>query len=106
MKVLSAFTLVVLLIGGTRLQAGGVAYLDDSLGDLFVGDPTTGDFSLVGTSATAAGFGGLTDIGFAAGVLYGLSPTGNLYTVNTSTAAITLVGATGIANPGSVVGLS
>ena len=111
MKTLSALALTVLLAGATApLHAGsigsGLAYLDDSLGDLFVGDPTTGDFSLVGTSATALGFGGFTDIGFAAGVLYGLSPTGNLYTINTSTAAISLVGATNIANPGSVVGLS
>jgi len=113
MKFLSAFALAALLVGGgARLNAepvtpAGFAYLDDNLGDLFVGNPTTGDFTLVGTSATAAGFNGFTDIGFAAGVLYGLSPTGELYTISTSTGQIlTDVGPTGIATPGAVVGLS
>jgi hypothetical protein len=110
MKILSAFALAVLLFGGTaRMQAGpvGIAYLDDNQGDLFAGDPTTGAFSLVGTSATAASFNGFTDIGFAAGVLYGLSPTGELYTISTTTGQIlTDVGNTGIASPGAVVGLS
>jgi hypothetical protein len=109
MKVLSVLALAVLLIGATApLHAGaiGLAYLDDSLGDLFVGDPTTGNFSLVGTSATAAGFGGFTDIGFAGSVLYGLRPNGTLYTISTSTGQIlTTVGNTGV-NDGSLVGLS
>jgi len=110
MKIFSAFVLAVLLIGGTaRLKATGpvgLAYLDDNQGQLFVGDPTTGDFSLVGTSSTAAGFGGFTDIGFAGSVLYGLSPNGTLYTISTVTGQIlTTVGNTGVTD-GSLVGLS
>jgi len=113
MKVFGALALTVLLMGATaRLGAapiggGGTAYLDDSQGDLFVGDPTTGDFSLVGTSATAAGFGGFTDIGFAGNVLYGLDHNGNVYTINQSTGQIiSLIGNSEIATPASVVGLS
>lgn len=113
MKTLSAIAVAVLLTGMTaRLNAGpapvavGLAYLDDNLGDLFVGNPVTGDFSLVGTSATAAGFGGFTDIGFSGNVLYGLDPSGNLYTINQSTGQIiTEIGNTGVTD-GSLVGLS
>jgi hypothetical protein len=110
MKILSAFALTVVLIGGTvRLQASGssgTAYLDDSLGDLFVGNPVNGVFTLVGTSSTAAGFGGFTDIGFAGTVLYGLSPNGTVYTISTLTGQITsTLGSSGITN-GSLVGLS
>ena len=80
----------------------GTVYLDDSLGNLWAGDPTTALYTLVGNSGITGGF---TDIGFAAGVLYGLDSGGNLYSVNTSTAAPTLIGNTGITD-GSLVGLS
>jgi len=103
-KILSAYALAALLIAGTA--HAGVVYLDDSLGQLWAGDPATANYTYIGTSAIAAGFGGFTDIGFAGGVLYGLDRNGNLYTINTSTGGIaTIVGPTGISN-GSLVGLT
>jgi hypothetical protein len=84
----------------------GLVFLDNNLGQLFVGDPTTGDFALVGTSTVAANFGGFTDIGFAGNVLYGLDPSGNLYSISTATGQIlATIGNTGITD-GSLVGLS
>jgi len=111
MKVLSAFTLSALLMVATA-QAG-VVYLDDSSGNLFVGDPTTANYTTVGNSSASveaalstSSFSGFTDIGFAAGVLYGLDQSGNLFSINTSNAVATLLGNTGLANPAGIVGLS
>jgi hypothetical protein len=104
MKIFSAFALAALLMAGTA-QAG-VVYLDDALGQLWAGDPTTADYTYIGTSATAAAFGGFTDIDFVGTTLYGLGPTGTLYTINTSNGKIaTTIGSTGVTN-GSLVGLA
>jgi hypothetical protein len=104
MKIFSAFALAALLMAGTA--HAGVVYLDDALGQLWAGDPTTADYTLVGTSATAAAFGGFTDIDFVGTTLYGLGPTGTLYTINTSNGKIaSTIGSTGITN-GSLVGLA
>ncbi len=87
-----------LVISAVAASADSV-YVDDSQGNLYVGDPTTGAFSLVGNSAAASAFGGLTDIDFASnGTLYGLDPSGNLYTVSTVDGSIAPVGATGISD--------
>jgi hypothetical protein len=96
MKVLSALTVALLAIGGTAQLYAGTVYLDDSAGNLYDGDPTTGVFNLIGNSGIAGGF---SDIDFTSdGTLYGLDSAGNLYTINTATAAPTLVGATGVGN--------
>jgi len=111
MKVFSAFALTALLMVATA--HAGVIYLDDSAGNLFVGDPTTANYTTVGNSTASVdaalgntSFNGFTDIGFAAGVLYGLDQSGNLYSINTSNAVATLLGNTGLANPAGIVGLS
>jgi hypothetical protein len=104
MKILSGFTLAALLMAGTA--HAGVVYLDDALGQLWVGDPTTADYTYVGTSANAAAFGGFTDIGFSGSTLYGISPSGELYTINTTNGKIAAtIGSTNITN-GSLVGLA
>jgi len=104
MKILSAFALTALMMAGTA--HAGVVFLDDSLGQLWVGDPTTATYNYVGMSATAAAFGGFTDIGFLGSTLYGLSPSGTLYTINTTDGKIaSTIGPTGIGN-GSLVGLT
>jgi hypothetical protein len=106
MKVLGAFALTLLLMGATDRLLAGTVYLDDALGQLWAGDPTTADYTYVGTSATAAGFGGFTDIDFAGGVLYGLDRSGNLYSINSNTGQIiSEIGSSGITN-GSLVGLA
>jgi hypothetical protein len=104
MKIFSAFALAALLLAGTA--HAGVVYLDDALGQLWEGDPTTADYTYVGTSATALAFGGFTDIGFSGSTLYGISPNGTLYTINTTNGKIaSTIGSTGITN-GSLVGLA
>jgi len=104
MKIFSTFALAVLLT--TATAHAGTVYLDDALGQLWAGDPTTADYTLVGTSATAAGFGGFTDIDFVGSTLYGLDPSGNLYTINSSNGQIiSEIGSTGVTN-GSLVGLA
>jgi hypothetical protein len=101
---LSFLALPLLAVAALPAVAGTV-YLDDSNGNLWAGDPTTATFTLVGTSAAAAAFGGFTDISFDAGALYGLSPTGELYTIDATNGQIlTDVGNTGIS--GSLVGLA
>lgn len=107
-----ALTLSGLMLSTVCANAGTV-YLDDSNGVLYAGDPTTGVYNTVGNSTASvnaangnSSFSGFTDIGFAAGILYGLDSSGNLFSINTSTAAATKIGPTGIANPSGVVGLS
>jgi hypothetical protein len=104
MKIFSAFALAVMLTAVTA-QAGEV-YLDDNLGQLYAGDPTTADYTYIGTSAAAAGFGGFTDIDFVGSTLYGLDRSGNLYTINTSNGQIiSEIGSTNVTD-GSLVGLA
>lgn len=101
-----------LLLGGSSANAGlvsggGLVYLDTSSGQLFAGDPTSAIYTLVGTSAQAASFGGFTDIDFTSnGNLYGLDSSGNLYQINPGNGQIIAdLGSTGITN-GSLVGLA
>jgi hypothetical protein len=108
---LSGFALALVLT--TATVHAGTVFLDDSSGNLFAGDPTTGNYTTVGNSSASVelalgtqSFNGFTDIGFAAGVLYGLDQSGNLFSINTSTAGATLLGNTGLANPAGIVGLS
>jgi hypothetical protein len=104
MKIFSAFAFAAMLTAATA-QAG-LVYLDDNLGQLYAGDPTTATYTYIGTSAAAAGFGGFTDIDFVGSTLYGLDPSGNLYTINSSTGQIiSEVGSTGVTD-GSLVGLA
>ena len=102
-----SFAVVLSGLAITAVSANaGTVYLDDNLGQLWAGDPTTATYSYLGTSATAALFGGFTDIDFVGSILYGLSPTGELYTISTSTGQITSdVGPTGVGD-GSLVGLA
>jgi hypothetical protein len=104
MKLFSAFALALLL---TMAAAhADIVYLDDSLGQLWAGDPTTADYTYIGTSATAAVFGGFTDIDFVGSTLYGLDKCGNLYTIDPSTGQIiSRIGPAGV-NDGSLVGLA
>jgi len=77
-----------------------IVYLDDSVGNLYTGDPATGAFTFVGNSGAIMG-GGFADITFSGGVLYGVDSnapfTQDFYSINTATAAKTLLGNTGSA---------
>jgi len=103
--------LSALVLTTVAAKADGIMYLDDAYGDIYAGDPdaATPVYSSIGniysSAPTQLVAGGLTDIGFAAGTLYGLDSGGNLYSVNTSNAALTFIGNTGVTD-GSLVGLS
>jgi len=89
------------LLCGVSAFAGEV-YIADSDGNLYAGDPATGNFSFIGNAGTTIAGGGFADIGFGAGgVLYGydsnFSGNQDFYTINTSTGAATLVGNSGSA---------
>ena len=87
MKALGALALAVLVTGGTPGSNAGTVYLDDALGQLWAGDPTTANctpFCL--NQRRRGGLRRFTDIDFV--TLYGLDPSGNLYTVNQSTGQI------------------
>lgn len=91
------FGFAALLLGGISANAGTV-YLDDTAGDLFAGDPTTGTFTYIGTTAAVSSTGGFQDIDFVSGSLYGIDASGNLYLINTANAAATLIGPSGVSD--------
>lgn len=107
MKKVTFFTAFAGLAMSAATANAGTVYLDDNMGQLWAGDPTTGTYAYVGTSAIAAGFGGFTDIDFTSnGNLYGLDPSGNLYQIDPTTGQIIAsLGSTGITD-GSLVGLA
>jgi tetratricopeptide (TPR) repeat protein len=74
-----------------------IVYLDDSVGNLYTGDPATGAFTFVGNSGAIMG-GGFADITFSGGVLYGVDSNApfvqDFYSIDTATAAKTLLGNT------------
>ena len=100
-----------LMLAAVAANASGIMFLDDAAGYIYAGNPDASSpvYTSIGNIYTLAPqqlvSGGLTDIGFAGGVLYGLDASGNLYSVNTSTAALAYIGGTGVTN-GSLVGLS
>ena len=110
-KIRFAVVISALVLSSVAARASGIMYLDDAFGDIYAGDPdaATPVYSSIGNIYSSAPAqlvgGGLTDIGFAGGTLYGLDSGGNLYSVNTSSAALTFIGNTGIVD-GSLVGLS
>ncbi|MGP0067855.1 MAG: PEP-CTERM sorting domain-containing protein [Isosphaeraceae bacterium] len=78
-----------LALGVPAGARAGVVYVADTARDFGTLDPTTGAGTLIGHTSVE-----LYGLGFdATGKLYGLGSDGNLYAVNTSTAALTLIGA-------------
>jgi hypothetical protein len=112
MKFFAPIALILLCTVPVPLRAS-IIYLDDNLGQLWEGDPTTNIYTYVGNSTASVeaalgtmSFSGFTDIGFANHVLFGLDQAGNLFSINTGNGTASLVGATGMANPATVVGLT
>jgi hypothetical protein len=83
--------LLGLLLAVSVSQAGPILYIDDSAGNIGTVDVATGTATVIGNAGVV-----LTDLAFdPSGNLYGLNFT-NLYKVNKTTGAATLVGAMGI----------
>jgi hypothetical protein len=82
---------------------GGLAYIDSKGGGntLYQINVATGALTAVGDGSAL-----FNDFGSTLSGLYGIDTDGNLYTVDPSTGADTLVGATGLGAPSSTVGLS
>ena len=79
------------MLGARGAWAAPVLWIDDSANNLGTVDIGTNTVTVIGNM----GGDTMTDIAFAPnGILYGVS-FANLYTINTTTAAATLVGATG-----------
>ncbi len=84
-------SVAVALGSPARVRAGSL-YVEGTNSVLATLDPTTSTVTEIGT--TSERLGGL---GFGSnGTLYGLGDNGDLYVVNTATAALTLIGATGL----------
>ena len=82
---MTAFVAAALSAGWAR---AGQIYIEGASSELATLDPTTGAITPIGS--TSVPLGGL---GFGpSGILYGLGFDSNLYSVNTSTAALTLIG--------------
>jgi len=81
---------------------GGLAYTDSSGGNtLYTINAANGALTAVGTGSVL-----LNDFGSTLTGLYAIGTDGNLYSVNPSTGADTLVGATGLGVPAGTIGLS
>jgi len=94
---------VASIVWAEQPARGDVVYIASSNDNLATLNPTTGTITPIGqTSITLDG------IGFSAsGQLYGLGSDANIYKVNTSTAALTLVGATNMSfSGGATLGAS
>jgi hypothetical protein len=79
-------------------QAAPILWVDDAVGQLGTVDVATGTVSIIGNMGVV-----MTDIGFdPAGNLFGMSFT-NLYSINKTTAAPTLIGAHGISGGNALV---
>ncbi|CAG9933148.1 PEP-CTERM sorting domain-containing protein [Candidatus Nitrotoga arctica] len=98
-KNLGAVALAVTLgICVTTAIAGPVMYVDDSAGNLATIDVATGNVTLIGNMGVQ-----MTDIAFdPSGSLFGLSFT-SLYSINSTTAAVTFIGNHSIAGGNALV---
>jgi hypothetical protein len=95
-------------VSNTGQQPAGMAMLNGTIyvipydgSSLYTVNPMNGTLTLVGTSSIR--FDGL---GSTLTQLYGLDPSGNLYAVDTSSAAATLIGGTGYGQSGNTLALS
>src|SRR4030088_258139 len=87
-----------LTVGAATAQAAPTLWVDDSSGIVGRVDVPTGNVTIVGNSGAP-----LTDIAFdPSGNLFGISFT-NLYRINTTTGAATLIGPTGIPGGNALV---
>jgi hypothetical protein len=83
---------------GTSAVAAPVLYIDDSNGQLGTVDVATGDATVIGNMGVV-----MTDIAFdPTGNLYGIS-FNNLYSINRTTAASTLIGSLGLNGANALV---
>jgi hypothetical protein len=94
--------------GGLDFRSDGVGFLNSTGGNtstIFQFTTTAGSGTTVGTTGGVAGLDGLAFN--SADVLYGLGqdPQNNLYTVNQTTGALTLIGATGVSGSSAIGGL-
>jgi hypothetical protein len=94
-------TAMLLVAGAPAGARAGLIYVEGSASALATLDPTTGAMTEIGPTSVL-----LYGLGFDdAGKLYGLGADRNLYGVNTSTAALTLIGSyTGDFNSGASMG--
>ena len=91
--------------GLTGNQSAGLLYSVDIQGaglPLIALDPISGTITTIGL--TNLGIRGLA-YDNVAGILYGVDPPGDLYRINVTTGVPTLIGPTGVANGGGLVGL-
>jgi hypothetical protein len=100
---LAATCFVSLALAAIPASAGPITiYVEGSSKALATLDPTTGVITAIGPTSVL-----LDGLGFVGGSLYGLGSDANLYEVNTSTAALTLIGPyTGNFNSGATMGSS
>jgi|SRR5579864_465329 len=99
---LGLVTLVLALGSATSASATPLIYVEGSASALATLNPTTGAITEIGPTSVLLG-----GLGFVGGTLYGLAGDMNLYSVNTSTAALTLIGPyTGNFNGGGAMGSS
>lgn len=94
--------------GGLAFRSDGTGFMNSTSGTtatLYSFTTSAGSGALIGNTGTVAGIDGLAfspaDVLFA----LGQNPQDNLYTVNQTTGALTLIGATGVVGTGSVGGL-
>lgn len=96
-------TVACFAITAGSANAGQVLWIDDAQGRLGTVDVSTGAVNVVGNIHVGNSTVVMTDIAYAAdGTLYGTSFTG-LYTINTSTAAATYIGSTGLSGGNALV---
>ena len=86
------------LLTGYAKAAGPVLYVDDTNGNIGTVDLSTQAVNILGNADTGTVHTNiLTDIAFDSnGNLWGVNPAGNLYSLNKTTGAATLVGFTGV----------
>lgn len=97
-KILKTTPLIFILLSAPAAIAAPLMYVDDSSGRLATVDVATGGVNVIGTMGEV-----MTDIAFSpTGDLYGVSFTG-LYSINSSTAATTLIGNLGIGGANALV---
>lgn len=94
----AAFTATAALCGMAGASAGPIMHVHDSIGRLGTVDVATGAATVIGSMGVT-----MTDIAFSpTGALYGLTFT-QLYAINATTAAVTLIGSHGVAGGNALV---
>jgi hypothetical protein len=95
-NLIAMVSVFILSVGG--VQAAPIMWVDDASGNLGTVDVATGNVTLIGNTGIV-----LTDIAFdPSGNLFGISFT-NLYKINSTTAATTLVGPHGVPGGNALV---